>query len=1545
MGKTNINGNITVNPRPDGGGQQGGQEGSFDANLNIQERPQQPEGGQGNQIQQGQTSAADDFAAAAAADAAASTRMRQRADSQRRSDFLAKASQNRQASMRSEAPSTTPVDQDQKQQAAPRPDEIKAEFTDDGQSASSGGSETVNVSTKPNWIRNGNRLSAKRKDDEADIGVAPVEQGNPPARKPLVGKRSGNAPESDDYSTAIEDQMDANRRDYTTASEEMAEAASADAAEIAAVEREAALQEQREASRRQPRRPMAAPRPSDVRVQDIGYTQTRDETRGDDWKRRHSVEDDGWKQVNPDGRVVTPPREFEPDTFDYIPPRREPDWKAEAEGSTIPEERPIIKERDTSKRDASVKRITANLQRGYFVIKDGWNDNIKEEIDRTLSYFQMTRKDEKYLLEAVQLVLGYSVDRNGKIFGIDVVDGNENVGLTSRQIIEALRDLRRNTDMYGHPFVYSRPDLKFGDSYRFPITFGSPELALAFTNNNPNNPLRNMTVADFQKRGMDEWRNRVYPAAKANAKPDQMNVLLDMVRAVSEMNSGSSEESWNYLGLSIQDYYTLDEYLDSLNDYAVAYGKAGNQNQGRVAEVSRIRNQRIRKAIDNIHRNRSKGVRDDNGNFTNVEDCATNSVEWFLRIVVNASRFMSVFGDVPLMLGNVIEKVDGSTRTFLTAKLLNMENGGPTKNSKTLIRSNAAVDAFEGAKLLMQKGGADAMYAYLGEGNSLSSKDASVWSNTNIEPSASSNPVAMKVNEIVNKASAISGRFMSGDFVMRTADAGRWLDFYIYEVSKSDMNITPEQIEQMLMVDPVKFIDTAMTTPEGFQAFIKMLDSSVGGTDPMTGAIDNFFRQQGLGEIAFSIFIDKFWRYNIRTVGRWMPFTHSGIYIASYVANKKRDPSGDNDINDTFELAIGANAASFSEGLKQNLLFDLVGCATRLPMALIIFGVYSMLGTEEPEDPEKIYCWDEWRVKGLEAIKLNWWMRDVPGFMAPLGVAAAAYGKTKDANLAWKIFIDGCQDTMDGTTIMDMVDIIMNFDREVVDAQNVAYDKDNAESPDGIEFYTTQALTWGTRKLVELVEARPIRSLYNESYFLGGDNLAHSKSRRFTSDPTDDPTATEQVGWSEQQWRRTAYDSPLMGAFLNFINGVWLDDGTQKTGYTKYEMPLIEQVDSLNLTWSEELSLEPDDPDDRKQEVVNNVISIMQTYDGNARDIAADGIVIPYEARNFTDQYIKARINMLWSDYYDRVNTVGEFSNNGLSYYENQRRKNEFYNKTYEQVTYWNNLLDNTLWEDSIPYSPYVYNRWETDYETRYVWKDSGEPATRSDYLNPMVNHNVEVVYYASGDHKSSIVPFLQVDNPWNTYDAQTPVAWYDPEYTNMEDLERLYANMVDEEGNPITVPSGANEGMTPWEVITGNGAVLQGDGSNWDQIPVFGQRAHVAESKPYEDKETVAYDAADLWTGDIGDAGLYKDSDSFKSNSNPSYGTNSYWGGYSSGRSYSSGGSGYNPKIYSNPAYSLSSDKPSTMYSKIPNSTYFDYIRPDFQTQGSRYAYSRSEI
>lgn len=1524
MAKTNINGNITVNPRPDGGGQQGGQEGSSNANLNIQERPQQPEGGQGNQIQQGQTSAADDFAAALAADAAASTNLRRQTDAKRRTESLSRSMADRRVDPFSSEPSTVSTQTQRREESRPESDIDAGVSVDRNVSSGETDYQQTVVDTTPDV-----KKVTRPQDVEQDLESAPasnVRQG----RKPLAtrSRNAGNQRQdrsTEDYSSAFADQMEANRPAYDSANREMADVMSEDAADLASPYEEPA----------EPQDRRIPTRPAEVTQQDVGYTSTRSNVRPSD------VE--GWTQVDPGEREATAPREFEPDTFDYIPPQYD-DIDRDVIDNQVPDESPIIHKRDTSKRDNTVETIISNLENGYFTISGGWSEAVQTELDRTLSYFRMPRKDEKYIFQAIQLQLGYSIDRQGRIFGIDVTDGNESVGLTEAQVINAMRDLRRNTDMYGHPFVYSRPDLKFGDSYRFPITFGSPELAFAFTNNDPGNPLRSMTVTDFQKRGMDEWRNRVYPAAKANAKGDQMTVLLDMVRAASEMNSGVSEESWNYLGISIQDYYTLDEYLDSLNDYAVAYSSADGQDQGRVAEVSRTRNERIRKAIGNIHRNRGKGVRDDNGNFTNVEDCATNSVEWFLRTVVNTSKFMSVVGDVPLMLGNIIEKVDGSTRTFLTAKLLNMD-GGPTKNSKTLIRANAAVDALEGAKLLMQKGGADAMYAYLGEGNSLNSKDASVWSNTNIEPSASSNPVAMKVNEIVNKASAISGRLMSGDFVMRTADAGRWLDFYIYEVSKSDMDITPEQIEQMLMVDPVKFIDQAMTTPEGFQAFIKMLDSSVGGTDPMTGAIDNFFRQHGLSETAFSIFIDKFWRYGIRTVGRWMPFTHSGVYIASYVVNRKRDLSGDNGINDTFELAIGANAASFSEGLKQNLLFDLVGCATRLPMALVIFGVFSMLGTEEPDDPDKIYCWDEWKINGLEAIKLNWWLRDIPGFMAPLGVAAAAYEKTKDANLSWKIFNDGCQDTMDGTVIMDMLDIVMNFDREVVDAQNAAYDKDSAESPDGIEFYTTQTLTWGTRKLVELVEPRFIRSLYNESYFLGEDNLARSKSRRFTPDPTDDPMATEQVGWSEQQWRSTAYDSPLMGAFLNFINGVWISDGTQKTGYTKYEMPLIEQVDPINLTWSEELSLEPDDTDERKQEVVNKVISIMETYDGNAKDMAADGIVIPYEARNFTDQYIKAKINMLWNNYNDRVNTVGEFSHNGLDYYENQQRKNEFYNETYEQVTYWKNLLDNTLWENSIPFSPYVYNRWETDYETRYVWKDSGEPATRSDYLNPLSNHNVDVVYYASGDHKSSIIPFLQVDNMWNTYDAQTPVAWYDPEHTNMEDLERLYADMVDAEGNPVTVPSGANEGMTPWEVLTGNGAVLQGDGSNWDQIPVFGQRAHIAENEPYVDADTVAYDAADLWTGDIGEAGLYKDADSFKSNSNPGYGSGSYWGGYSSGRSYSSGGSGYNPKIYSNPAYSLSSDKPSTMYSKIPYSTYFDYIRPDFQTQGSRYAYSRSEI
>lgn len=89
--------------------------------------------------------------------------------------------------------------------------------------------------------------------------------------------------------------------------------------------------------------------------------------------------------------------------------------------------------------------------------------------------------------------------------------------------------------------------------------------------------------------------------------------------------------------------------------------------------------------------------------------------------------------------------------------------------------------------------------------------------------------------------------------------------------------------------------------------------------------------------------------------------------------------------------------------------------------------------------------------------------------------------------------------------------------------------------------------------------------------------------------------------------------------------------------------------------------------------------------------------------------------------------------------------------------------------------------------------------------------------------------------------------------------------------------------------------------------------------------------------------AGSDSDDDSDGGDGSPSYGYRSY--GYGRrGRGGGGGGGGYTPNIYSRlPNVYMPSAK--TMYAERTYSPNYDYLRPNFETKGSREAYKRSDI
>lgn len=90
---------------------------------------------------------------------------------------------------------------------------------------------------------------------------------------------------------------------------------------------------------------------------------------------------------------------------------------------------------------------------------------------------------------------------------------------------------------------------------------------------------------------------------------------------------------------------------------------------------------------------------------------------------------------------------------------------------------------------------------------------------------------------------------------------------------------------------------------------------------------------------------------------------------------------------------------------------------------------------------------------------------------------------------------------------------------------------------------------------------------------------------------------------------------------------------------------------------------------------------------------------------------------------------------------------------------------------------------------------------------------------------------------------------------------------------------------------------------------------------------------------GEIADS----DSDSdFDGKGHPSYGRRSY--GYRKGGGGGGGRGGSAPNLYSRLPRSYN-PSPKTMYGERLYDTKYDYLRPGFETKGSREAYKRSDI
>lgn len=1169
--------------------------------------------------------------------------------------------------------------------------------------------------------------------------------------------------------------------------------------------------------------------------------------------------------------------------------------------------------------------------------------------------------DRHMMIEMASIYFGICPDRKNKLFNKPI----DKVKLEPRIIMDAWKQMEKSYRETGFLFSYMDYNYKIAGNFRFVIPIMPPKIAKRLTKEGA--LLEGWTVEELARAGYNEWMNYVVPSASINAKKDQRLVLNDLMKAIAWSYGDASLTT----GLLSDDVFTINEAFDSLNDYASLYPE--QKDLVRNNEKCRQRVIRARKRVDGRN---TRTVRGEDGSYKTLIDIAKNSPDVFATIV-KLQRAQSLMFDVTLGASSALEHMKGNFSNSMAAKMMlsHINASGPTAATYEMAKTVEVQKTIMDAVQLLQVGGPDALiYAVdsgyvLGQGDArdfakqfllkrgLSSEEAQNY--MNMSPNERANWLKQNKNkavDLIDKYANLASNFATGEWVCQSGDAKRFFEFMLYngqkDRDKGGMNLDPITLERMLMADPQGTITGLVARPEGINSLVTMMDCTLGGMNPLTSFYDDIMGRLGICDLAFANFVTLFPKYGFMAIGKVMPLSHTGMYAASFgyyftksvvmhfTNGTKIGDIEAADTKDRLDTLIGgqsmrAGGKEILNGLFQNFMMDFAQFGTNVMFFLIQLGTLMMLGFKEPPDEDKKFVYSEWRLftnltpdgEGVQ-IKSNWFLNEIYGMIGgPAVLSVAIYLKDKnDGATALQVFGSGFWDIMMNTGVSQISKFagwITDFDKAMVESQT-------GEQVEGGDPLWNKILMTAASGAVGCIEPRFIKTLYSSHDFTSEGNLAHSTSNIY--DPNSDDGGTMKTTSIDAAWRRLAYNDPLMALLLDAKN--FLGGEKNATGYFRNEMPLVEEPDPTSMIWKKRFGevdgreLTWDSSDEDKQIIVDRVLDAYDRY-GGIEGMIDNGIVVPYVARYYTTSYLYACQNANWNSFYER-----QYSKGGFSSQEERQEASD----TVQQANAKLNEKIKAIQDSRLPYSPYTLNRYETDYWKYYFIEDENGNRTPTNPWSYKLHHDFlkdpsyKEEYYASGDHKSSLNPYLMVDDEnTGTFDRQKAAPWYNED--GKLDKDKLLEDVGDE-----VITAGQFKGQKLSDVIGGQLA----DQDGW--IPTTGSRASVDVNQPWgNDYDWPNKKDSNLFTGNLGENGKNKTSEEWKESNKSATNPSSAGWGYTSSRRYS--GSGRAASIYSRPASSLNADRAATMYSKNRNYTRYDYLRPDFETKGSRDAYKRSDI
>lgn len=556
-------------------------------------------------------------------------------------------------------------------------------------------------------------------------------------------------------------------------------------------------------------------------------------------------------------------------------------------------------------------------------------------------------------------------------------------------------------------------------------------------------------------------------------------------------------------------------------------------------------------------------------------------------------------------------------------------------------------------------------------------------------------------------------------------------------------------------------------------------------------------------------------------------------------------------------------------------------------VAMVLFGLSGMI--QPPDDEKKWGNIDEWLLMGRR-VGESWWVEDILGMALPLACfwTSAAQGKPRldiltngIANACYSNPILRCSDV--ATFLINPGEsLISDYNEEIIEYQNAL-----GGPPTFDQYLQSTAFSLGMSWVSQFVTPSIVREWYQSS-----TPFEKTYKKIYEAGPSGVLTEEGAAGktvyttYDDAIKRKLARRNPALALLFSLNNGTG-------TSYWAPDMPDTVYYDDYQLDATQTLSVEGLNDYERIAKVVD-IIGIMQSYD-DMNELAATGFHLDYETLTAVAQQVWDNYHAVDEWYY------GLQADGQLDYYvlgngdwsAGKAIAGELIRERDTQKQYWYDFYYQKLKNSPIAASLQSYNR----YNTGYARDVNGE-------------------VYATGVRKSpfNFLPFTGAPGSLQTMEGTSG-------------YENDWATVSAVTGQPMDqralVPrNNTNVDMPDLEYWSGDGS-----GNKY--------------SKQYQNIYGTAGDTSKLANANTTSKSGY-----------PSGGY-SRGGGGGGGRSYPrygggggrGGSGGYTPNAYG-PSVSLSKTNVSRIMNtdKIINPNQA-YLRPDFETKGSREAYKRSDI